>query len=127
MERQPLGETPSRLAPTPAACSLRFTQSATTTGELAAAALKKKVTELEKNLTSLYSTTIDEICRLPQDPSQLKKIRALVSQRKESTSTLLGKAAGLAALPHYSPSLRDLDSKLQTARGTVTSLEMLLE
>ena len=127
LERRPPGETPRRLAPTPAARSLRFTQSATATGELAATALKMKVTELEKNLTSLHSTMIDEICRPPQDPSQLQHIRALVSQSKEFTSTLLGEAAGLAALSHHSPSLRDLDSKLRTAKGTVTSLEMLLE
>ena len=125
-KRQPSGETLRKLAPTPEACSLRFTQSATITVELVAASLKRKVTEIEKNLTSLHSTTIDEICRPPQDPIQLKQIRALVSQCKESTRSLLGEAAGLAALPHHSPSPRDLDSKLQTARGTVTSLEMLL-
>jgi hypothetical protein len=58
---------------------------------------------------------------------QLRHIRALVIQLKESTNALLVETARLQTLQHPSPSLRDLVSKLQTVTGTVTSLEMLLE
>jgi hypothetical protein len=120
-------ETPRRPAPIAAPRTIRFSESSRTTGELAAAALKRKVADLDRNLSNLHVTTVDEFCRSPQDQGQLQHIRVRVTQLKESTSALLAETAHLQTLPQPSPSLRDLDAKLQSATGTVSSLEMLLE